>query len=521
MKGLRLTLGLGTALSSVGGGGPAAPVPANYDFIVFGDSRFENGFNIGNTGAAGLTQSTSTIGLQSWLEIDSGYKLRLSSAPNFAIAASNTYQGSTIPRQNAVGAVTAGDAWRSIGAANFSDNKGAEYFNTHPAGFGVLLYGTNDQAVSDPQYLTTSRTNITTILDRAPSKVWVICNELPKGIKDDGTSGGQTVTANFKSYSDWLKTLDYASGHANARSNVIVVDTFAALVDPATGASQNNLRGVLWDGLHWAPGGARLGAAAVLSRLQSVWPWSGISPRINLPTTNGLTVLANAQPFINNNATMTPGTNGTVSGTWGTAPAAANIPQGWVVFATGSSSGFVCVADKTGTDDEGYPVLTLTISGTLATGAGGGSIWVYQNPAIATLFSGSLMTINDKFRAVGKCKVDAGSQYLAGVALGAILQCGAATAKYQTNKTASGPTVITAGAPAFIDTFASSSWMRYQTQVMDFQDPGKVALGENITAQADINTMWVRWEIDFRNQSGSTQNISAVIRFSRTGIQRV
>lgn len=518
MRGLSLGLGMNAPVS--GSGGVSAPIPANYDFIVFGDSRFENGFNILNN-ASGLAQSTSTIGMQAWLEIDSGYKLRLAQSPNFSISASNTYQGSAMPRQNAVGAVTTGDYWRSLASGATSDNKGAEFFETHPAGIGVLLYGTNDQAVSDPGYNTTSRTNITTILDRAPSKVWVVCSELPKGIKDDGTSGGQTVTANFKAFSDWLKTLSFDSGHANARANVIVADTFAALVDPATGTNYNNLRGILWDGLHWSPGGARAGAAAILSKLQSVWNWAGISPRITLPTTadNGLAAIANAQPFITSNADMVPGTNGGVAGTWTTPPSAANIPQGWTIT-TAQATTLTCVADKTEVDDEGYPVLKLTIGGTLAAGPVTNTIWVYQTAPIASLFSGSLMTISDKLRAVGKCKVSPGAQYLQGVSLACFLQT-TTVAKYQTNKTATGPTVINATSPAFIDAFANDAWMRYQTQLMDLQDPGKVALSETIASSAEISNLWLRWEIDFRNLTASGQTVSAVVRISRSGIQRV
>ena len=505
-----------------GSGSSPAPIPANYEMIGFGDSRTENGFAISNT-TSGLSQITSTISHMVWLEILSGLKLRISTSPNFAISASNTYQGSALPRQNSSGVVTTGDYWRSNHAVNFSGNKGAEYFETHPAGIGVFLYGTNDTAVSDPQYLTTSRTNVTTMLDRAPSKVWIILNELPKGIQDNGTVGTGSVSANFKSFSDWLLTLDYASGHANARANCIVVDTFAALVDPATGTNYSNLRGTSWDGLHYAPGGAKLAAQTVINRLSAIWPsWGTLPVLATFPTTNGLISLGAAQPFIMSNPIFTPGTNGTVSGTWGSAPSAANVPQGWVVTVLSNGSGITCVADKTETDDEGYPVLKLTLSGTLGANLSS-QVQVYQllgGASLTSAWTNNWLTISDKLRGVGKCKVDAGAQYLSGVGLALIMQSPTVN-KYQTSAAARGPTVINATAPAFIDAYADSAWRPYQTQLMDFQDPGKVALGQNITAQSDISQIQLRWEIDFRNLTASTQNISAVIRFSRSGAIRV
>ncbi len=522
---LGLSLALSTALSTGGGGAPSAPIPSNYLFLAYGDSRTDDGKPTGNSG--GLLSGMASIGYAPWLVIRSGGKLMLGRNANFAIPASTTYTGSTVPRQNYVGSVTAGDAFRSSSATLYSDNKGADYANTHEAGIGVLLYGTNDGGVSDPGYLTTSRTNIETILNNAPSKVWIVCNELPKGINDDGTDAGYTVSANFKAYSDWLLTLDYASGHANSRPNVIAIDTFGEFVDPATGTNYKNKRGYLRgrtgspDGLHCSGYGGRRIADKIVERLSAIWPGFSSLPRhYPLPTTsdNGLVSMGNAQPFINSNADMLPGTNGSVLGTWASPPLASGVPQGWTVTIS-SGSTITCVADKSEVDDEGYPVLKLTVSGTLTGANSSCQIQVYQLAPIATLFTNGWMTINDKLRAVGKAKVDAGSQYFSGVALVALLQTIAPTTRYQTLYCGRGGSVINMGAPAYLDSY-DGQWGTYTTEELDLQNPGKLALGEVITAQGDINNLWVRWEIDFRNIPGGTVNVGATIRLSRTGLQR-
>lgn len=502
-------------------GGPVAPVPANRLFLIYGDSRTADGKTTTNT--SGLIQGTQNLGYAPWLEMLSGYRLRIARNANFTVPASTTYQGAAIPRQNANGVATAGDAWRSDGAVNFSDNKGADFANGHEAGIGVLLYGTNDQIVSDAGYGPggASRTNILTILDNAPNKVWIICNELPKGVNDNGTLGGQTVTANFKSFSDWLLTLDYASGHPNARANVVVVDTWGEFVDPASGTLYRNKRGYLRDGLHCTGFGAKRIAAKIIERLSAIWSdWATLPALMTLPTTNGLSSLGAAQPSIMSNSILTAGTNGSVLGSWGVAPLAANIPQGWTVFMSGSGTGITCVAEKgVEVDPDGFPVFKLTISGTLAANSSC-SIQVYQLASLATLFANGWMTINDKLRGVGRMKVESGAQYFSGSSLSMIMQCGGTVAKYQTMFTGRGGSVINMTAPAFLDCY-DGEWLSYCTEVLDMQDPGKVALAQNIAAQGDITQIQLRADLDFRNLTAATQNVSATVRLARVGAMRV
>lgn len=80
--------------------GPVAPVPGNFSFLIYGDSRTDDGKTTSN-GTSGLIQGTAMLGYAPWLEMLSGYRLRI--ARN----------------------------------ANFSDNKGSDFANTHEAGIGV------------------------------------------------------------------------------------------------------------------------------------------------------------------------------------------------------------------------------------------------------------------------------------------------------------------------------------------------------------------------------------------------
>lgn len=518
------SLGFDTGLAltqrpSGGAAGPVAPIPANLRFLIYGDSRTADGKTTTNT-TNGLIQGTQNLGYAPWLELLSAYKLRIARNANFTVPASTTYQGAALPRQNANGVATAGDAWRSEGAVNFSDNKGADFANAHEAGISILLYGTNDQIVSDAGYLAASRTNILTILNTAPNKVWIICNELPKGVNDNGTLGGQSVTANFKSFSDWLLTLDYASGHANARANVIVIDTWGEFVDAASGTLYRNKQGYLRDGLHCTGFGAKRIAAKIIERLSAIWPnWAALPAQITLPTANGLASLGAAQPSIMSNSIFTPGTNGARLGTWGLAPLVADIPQGWTLFISGSGTGMSCVVEKgVESDPDGFPVFKLTISGMLAANSSC-QIQVYQLASLATLFANGWLTINDRLRGVARMRVEAGAQYFSGASLSLIVQS-PTTNKFLTGFTGRGGSVINMSTPAFLDCY-DGSWLDYCTEVLDFQDPGKVALGQNMTAQSDISQIQIRADLDFRNLTAAAQNVFATVRLSRVGAMRV
>ena len=116
-------------------------------------------------------------------------------------------------------------------------------------------------------------------------------------------------------------------------------------------------------------------------------------------------------------------------------------------------------------------------------------------------------------------RVEAGAQYFSGASLSLIVQS-PTTNKFLTSFTGRGGSVINMSAPAFLDCY-DGSWLDYCTEVLDFQDPGKVALGQNMTAQSDISQIQVRADLDFRNLTAAAQSVSTTVRLSRVGAMRV
>lgn len=514
-----IDIGLGSPYTLRNGSGPTAPTPTNYEFLVWGDSRTENGASsLNNTN--GLQSGTSNLSYISFLEMLSNQRLRFGQNGFFGISASTTYQAAQSPRLTASNTVVAGDYWRTVAGAS---NKDAQNAEAHPAGIGIYLHGTNDQIVSDAGYLTTSRTNVLYVLNNAPSKVWIILNELPKGIRDNGTFAGQTVTANFKAFSDWLNTLDYASGHANARANVIVVDTWGEFYDETSGTLYRNKAGYSHDGLHLTPYGSRRIAQKIIDRLMSVWPgFAALPSKAVLPTANGFAGMANTAPFLNTNAILTPGTNGAVLGTWGAPPTAATIPQGWTIFISGAGAGVTCVVDKTSfTDPDGFPATRITIGGTLAANATC-QVQFYQliNSATLTTLSGQgLFSVNDALRGVARVRTDAGAQCLSSASLSLIMQAITPFTRSQTYYSNRGNTVVNSSAPANRDTW-DGEWLTMNTARLEIQDPGKVALGQAISAIIEVSQLQLRVDIDFRNLTAASRSVSGVFYVSRTGIYR-
>jgi hypothetical protein len=255
--------------------------------------------------------------------------------------------------------------------------------------------------------------------------------------------------------------------------------------------------------------------------LASIWPqWSSLPSQAILPTANGLSDLAATQPFVHSNPIFTPGTNGSIIGTWGGAPSAANVPQGWTLAALGTAGGITCVAEKgVETDPDGYPVFKLTFSGTLAAGSTA-TIQLYQqlgSTALTTALSAGRIANDDKLRTVAKVMVDEGSQLLNGVSADCYVQSASAS-RYQT---ALANAAVTAGTGVFLngysDACAGSPWDILMTELVDLQDPNLVALNQNMDT---LTSAIARLTMTFRNPGGSTAPVSAVIRFSRAGMIR-
>lgn len=517
-------LGLGLTQHRGGGGAPApsAPVPANYDVLFFGDSRTSDGIGSATSLTNGYAPLTQNLGVAGWIGALSGNRLRVGRYANFGIPASTTTQGAAVPRLDAVNVASAGRWDRPGSSSDFAGNKGAPDAAAHQAGIAVLLYGTNDGSGIS----TTTESNLVTIMNGIGSgKVIILLNELPRGVDFLGAVTNEASNpAERYALSRELLKYDYASGDAKARANVIVVNAYDAFLDGASGTNYYPIRGVYRDGLHVTPYGGRLLTQTIIDRLAAVWPgWAALPEQVTLPTVNGLSDPAATQPFVHSNPILTPGTNGQSLGTWAVAPAAASIPQGWAVNALSGASGLTGVATKgVDTDPDGYPAFKLEITGTLGANSGS-TIQVYQalqSTALSSALSAGRLSINDKLRGVANIKVAAGSQYLVGVGMDVIAQDSTAnrTQTVRSNAGTTGGPGLGTALNSYLDAYAASDWTRIQTELIDLQDPNLVAIGQNVAA---LSALTGRVQLVFRNNSGSTQNVSATVWISRAGVWRV
>lgn len=513
----------GLALAPRHGGGPAgpqAPAPSNLDVITFGDSRFAfGGLNTVDT-ANGYTQNDTALSVGTMLASLSGHRLRLASFPNFAIAGNTTGQMVASPRLNASNAATLGRWWRpadETGNAGASGNKGVADAAAHAAGIMLILAGTND-GLGIPA---TSQANITTMLNGLGAKTVVLLNEMPRGVDKSGAQNGPVTNgADRKALSDWINTLDFASGHANARANVIVVDVWGLVVNPASGPNWQNLPGYYFDGVHPSQWGARQIAARIWQRLQAVWPnWAALPQRLPVPLADGLVTPGAQQPFVNSNPVLTPGSAGGVSGTWGSAPLAANVAQGWELVGESNVASITCIADKSEVGPSGEPVQRLVLGGTLGAGLTA-SILLRQrfatNAAIAAEIAAGRLALTDVLRAVGRMRVEPGSQLLYQVALQWFVT--------SSNTAAAIRGFVGNGnqndlAAAFgVDAYDDGAWRDVQAMPSRLDEPNMAA---NALTGANATSLVVQWGIRFLNTSAAALPVAATIRLARTGLVRV
>lgn len=521
----------GLALSlrrPLAGGGPVAPVPANYDVIVFGDSRSAFGFDP-TLDANGYIARLQPIGVAGWIGPCSQHRLRVARNANFGENGNTTTQMVASPRLNSAGTTNPATWFRknSLAAGTAADipasapgQKSLAAAAAHVAGIVAVLAGTNDAIGT---FATTSQANILTMIAALSSKVVLLYNELPRGVDKAGVAGF-TVTnaAERKAFSDWINTLDFASGHANAKANVIVIDSWAEFVDPASGTAYINKVGTLWDGIHPSQYGARRLAQITVDRLSAIWPqWGALPAQIVRPTTHGLTTPGAQQPYVNTNPIFaSPAGNGTVAGTWGVAPAAASVAQGWEIVATANATGLTGLAAKTGTDPDGFTTQDLTVTGTVAASQIA-QIEVRQRlatqAAVDAEVAAGRLAFTDKLRAFGRVFVPAGSTGIYFPSLELFLQEATATKRLTAR-------VHSAQRSMFRDVDGLDNggvWYDLMTEVLDLAEPNMTAAPGNV---ALLSSIVVKWNIYLGNDTVATAqtiNTNGPLRFSRTGFVRV
>ena len=501
-------------------GGASALVPPNWDFVAYGDSRTENGLGA-TLGSSGYSTGSSNLGPAGYIPVATANRLKLARYPNYGISASTTTQGAAVPRMTATSTVTNStpQTWYRGGD---STNKGADYAKNSGAGVVVILYGTNDQA---GDLAGNSRNNILTILNNLnPGQLKIVYNECPKGYRSDGTLSAYSTSPAFKDYSAWLSTLDYASGSPNARADVIVVDLFGDAYDAATGF---NKVGYLRDGLHFTPWGAKRAAALLHNRLTAVFgaAYTGLPSQAVLPVSNGASIAADTvgahAPFVHTNPLLTPGTSGTVQGSnFGTAPTVATVPQGWAISGSGTFAGIAVSCDKTGTDGDGYPMWTVTVSGTLAD-QGSYLLQMYQNAQAA----GQNIAITDKLRGVAKLAVGAGSQCLNYLRVRVSVIDSAGATRSQAcfaNGGSPGGTGDRIGYNLNSNGYDVGGPREVVlTQMIDLADANMSTANGGPGVLTAVGSQAFYIDAQFSNYTGATQPVSATIQISRAGAYKV
>jgi len=495
-----------------------AAAPANYDAIFFGDSRTENGF-APNVNTGGYAANLNNVGVAAQLGPMTGHRLRVGKFANFGIGGGTSIQAAFDPRQAASGSVTTGQWWRGgqtdSPTNSGSSNKSISDAIAHPAGIVVMLMNTNDGPTNWP---VNSRTAMTTIINAltAAGKVVVLLNETPRGINSAGALQSDLSAANmalFKDLSDWLSKWDYASGDVLANPRVIVIDSWNEFYDPATGANYYNKVGYLHDGLHFTPFASKRLAQMIDSKLSSVWrQYAALPRRTTLPTANGFTAITDTTPYLNSNPIFTPGTNGTVSGTWGSAPTAATVCQGWTIAGSGTISGINLVAEKgVDTDPDGFPVQKLTVTGGSLADLGTATVILQQSfTNIAALTSAGMLSLTSKLRAMARVKIDAGSNLLSSVNV-SLTVFADTTAKNLTARTMRTSSFLPLN--RVVD-MADGEWYDYVTELLDIAEPNMSPTPGN---PSSITSMVFTVNMQFDNRTGATATPSAVVRIARAG----
>lgn len=495
-----------------------AAAPSNYDAIFFGDSRTENGF-APNVNTGGYAANLNNVGVAAQLGPMSGHRLRVGKFANFGIGGGTSIQAAFDPRQAASGSVTTGQWWRGgqtdSPTNSGSSNKSISDAIAHPAGIVVMLMNTNDGPTNWP---VNSRTAMTTIINAltAAGKVVVLLNETPRGVNSAGALQSDLSAANmalFKDLSDWLSKWAFDSGDVLANPRVIVIDSWNEFYDPATGANYYNKVGYLHDGLHFTPFASKRLAQMIDSKLSSVWrQYAALPRRTTLPTANGFAAITNTTPYLNSNPIFTPGTNGTVSGTWGSAPTAATVCQGWTIAGSGTISGINLVAEKgVDTDPDGFPVQKLTVTGGSLANLGTATVILQQSfTNIAALTSAGMLSLTSKLRAMARVKIDAGSNLLSSVNV-SLTVFADTTAKNLTARTMRTSSFLPLN--RVVD-MGDGEWYDYVTELLDIAEPNMSPTPGN---PSSITSMVFTVNMQFDNRTGATATPSAVVRIARAG----
>jgi len=393
---------------------------------MFGDSRAAYGSsNLRGSTPPGLVIRDLNTGFQSWIAAMTGNKLIAGRWSNFGEQGNTTANMLAIPRVTTGNppVVTPGYGWRPNTGA--SANKGTDYAIAHTAGIVGVIAGTNNTtslAVSQAEFAEIVHRHI------AGGKVVLAFNEMPRGIRRDGTSDASSFLvandADRIAFSQWIDKLDCQSGDPLAIPGVYVVNSRDAMWDPVYKAQGlwRNIVGVTFDGIHPSQYGAMVCAKAVHDRLKTV-PWyQALQPRHVLPTTNGLTVANSQYPYLNINPNMAPGAAGLLGGAFpAPAPATTSVPEGWRLVQNGVTQGGTALPisiQKGLVDQDVGNYCRIAVSGTQTTAKALQTVILRGNAVdMAADFTAGRITMADYIRGFSWIYVEPGSRGIQAIQL--------------------------------------------------------------------------------------------------------
>lgn len=363
-------------------------LPSNNRFAMFGDSRTAQG-------QPGLPQTLTfggltSIGVQGALIMKTGGLISFEpEISNFGISGQAINGMAQVPRV----------AYSTLGA---------DVVAASAAQSVIILAGVNN--TGDPQLAVggTLWNDFISILARWNSKFRVyILNEYPVGKTAAGGLSGTMSQANaavhYQFSRDMLK-LDKGSGDALARANCVVINTYDAFIDAASGADRYNIQGLLSDGVHLSALGASTIANLMTASINATYPTAQRDPtKTALATVKDNSVLClNGMLAVIDSTLGTLNTNFlTYNGGASSTGSKAEIYDYCVIGGTNVTD--INLTVSKGTDDEGYP--SQIIQWSRAAGGVAGEIGFTVYPDVLAVQQAKF-TVGQKMRFQSKIKLD-------------------------------------------------------------------------------------------------------------------
>lgn len=333
-------------------------LPLDRNIAIFGDSRTAN-----TTSGSAPSEIIEVYGYASWFCQYTNGRVKVSAARNGGVGGDTTAQWlARVPTIIAYGAKVV-----------------------------VILIGTNDRGAANYS-LATSKSNI-----EAGVRQIIEAGIIPVVIAETPRGGANALTGqqlqNHLDLRDWMRTYLPTIG-------VRVVDVWQALIseNPTEAAAGLPKAGVMHDGLHLSPVGARIVGKEVSQVLIDLFPTKLALPLYDSP----YVATANVRGNLNTNPLCT-GTTGTKSGS---ANATGDVATGWTLSGSSWTGAKVTASKESNVAAGEFQV--LEVSG-MPTGSGS-FLSFEQTLSLANLTNG------DKIKAVAQISHE-GLEGVAGVSL--------------------------------------------------------------------------------------------------------